>query len=355
MDKTGLGPRTMWLSLAIGVALAVFTPNAYSADSKPSPIVGQLVDPVLLRGIEDVHVDGETVYLPCREGKRLTLCSITDPAKPEIISSFTHATLGPVAGFAKHGDTLYLVSQSNSRLLIVDATDKTDLLLLGAVAVGSGVLYKVAYRDGYCYVAGQGEKKLYVVDVRNPRQPAVLGSVPVTTEDDGPFSVLLRGDYALLGTIFGKRNRLAVVNVATPTEPRLVNQIFDPVMGHTSGDVVGDLFFAVNWDANAFLVIDLADSANPKLIAKLVDERLGKPNRCVVGGNRAYLPMVEGDGVAVVDTSDPMNPRFLTSYRNPVLKKTYGAAVCDDLLVVGARGGNSLLILDRSRLEIPVE
>jgi len=335
------------------VLLANFSPAAAAESHGPSPVVGQVIDPIQLRGIEDVYIDGNLAYLPCREGKRLTICSIENPQAPVVVSSFTHPELGPVAGFAKEGDLLYLASQSNSRLLVVDATDKTALRLLGSVAVGNGVLYKVVYRDGYCYVAAQSEKKLYVVDVRDPSRPVIAGSVAVTTEDDGPFSVLLRGDHALLGTIFGHHNRLAVVDIQDPTAPRLINQLLDPVMGHTSGEVVGDLFFAVNWDVNAFLVIDLADTANPKLVAKLVDKRLGKPNRCVVSGDRAYLPMVEGHGVAVVDISDPMQPRFLTAYPDPRLKKTYGAAILGDLLVVGAREGNSLLLLNRQGLEGP--
>ncbi|MFT4588795.1 MAG: hypothetical protein ACI8QF_002903, partial [Limisphaerales bacterium] len=112
-----------------------------------------------------------------------------------------------------------------------------------------------------------------------------------------------------------------------------------------------DLFFAVNWDKNAFLVFDVANIAKPKLAAKLIDKRLGKPNRCVVSGDRAYLPMVEGDGVAVVDIANPLKPRFLKSFRDPMLNKTYGVAVRDGLLYVGAREGNSLVIFDRHALE----
>jgi hypothetical protein len=322
--------------------------------SSPSPIVGQLVDPVRLRGIEDVFIEGDYAYLPCREGQRLTICSIKDPANPRVVSSFTNDELDHAAGCAINGNVIYLASQTNHRLLVIDATDKSALRLIGTVLIGEpgkGVLYKVAYRDGYCYVAHLTAKKLFVVDVRDPIQPVVVGSVAVTTENDGPFSVLLHGDYALVGTIFGHRNRLAVVNVKIPARPQLVTQVFGSAIGHTSGQVVDRLFFAVNWDRNAFLVFDVADTGNPKLYAQLVDKRLGNPNRCVVSGNRAYLPMVTGDGVAILDIADPKTPRFLTSFRDPLFKKTYGIAVRDNLLFVGAREGNSLTILDRRRLE----
>ena len=127
-------------------------------------------------------------------------------------------------GFAIHDDKIYLASQSNQRLLVVDAADKSALRLLGSVHLGAsqeGVLYKVAYRAGHCYVAHQTAKKLLVVDVRAPNRPVVVGSVAVTTENDGPFSVMLHGNYALVGTIFGSRNRLAVVDIENPAKPRL--------------------------------------------------------------------------------------------------------------------------------------
>ena len=162
---------------------------------------------------------------------------------------------------------------------------------------------------------------------------------------------MLHGDYALVGTIFGSRNRLAVVDIKDPAKPRLHTQVFDPAVGQVSGEIVGNLYFTANWDKDAFLVFDVSDPSNPKLAAKLVDTRLGKPNRCVVAGNRAYLPMVQGNGVAIVDIADPMNPRFLTSFQDPVMKKTYGVAVHDGLLFVGAREGNSLLVVDPRTLE----
>lgn len=352
------GARMLNTLFALAIALAstclVLHDGKAMAQSPSTPIVGQLVDPVLLRGIEDVHIEGDYAYLPCREGQRLTICSIEDPANPTVVSSFTHAELDDAAGLAINGNTLYLVSQNAHRLLVVDATDKSALRLLGSVLIGEpgrGVLYKVAYRDGHCYVAHQTAKKLFVVDVRRPSQPHVVASVAVTTKDDGPFSVLLYGDYVLVGTIFGHQNRLAVIDVKNPTLPRLVMQVLGPAIGHASGEVVNSLFFAVNWNMNAFLVFDVADAAKPKLHAELVDERLGNPNRCVVAGDRAYLPMTEGDGVAVVDIGDPSTPRFLTAFRSPVFKKTYGVALRGNLLFLGAREGNSFVVLDRRALE----
>ncbi len=355
MQDTDSSSRNLQLTACMALLGAyLISAGSVVAQSPPDPFVGRLVEPVLLRGVEDVHIVGDYAYLPCREGERLTICSIGDPANPTVVSSFTHPELKHAAGFAIHDDTIYLASQSNQRLLVIDGADKSALRLLGSVRLGNsekGVLYKVAYREGHCYVAHQTEKKLFVVDVRTPSQPVVVGSVAVTTGSDGPFSVMLHGKYALVGTIFGKRNCLAVVDIENRAEPRLCTQVFDPDMGQVSGEIVGDFYFTANWDKDAFLVFDVSDPSNPKLAAKLVDQRLGKPNRCVVAGDRAYLPMVQGDGVAVVDIADPTAPRFLTSFRDPVLKKTYGVAFHDGLLFVGAREGNSLVAMAPRTLE----
>ncbi|MFH1300717.1 MAG: hypothetical protein ABIK07_06620 [Planctomycetota bacterium] len=318
-----------------------------------SPIVGQLVDAVNLVGAEDVYLDGDYAYVPCRQGQRLTICSIKDPAQPKVVSSFSHPLLGSASGFDRNGNTIYVTSMNSSQMLILDATDKTNLRLLGSVSLGGkGRLYKLAYRNGYCFIPNADLKKLFVVDVRNPQEPKIAGSVTVTTENDEPFSVLLRGDFALVGTIRGKQSRLAVIDISDPTQPRLTTQVFGPEIGHVSGQVLDELYYSVNWDKNAFLIFDVADAGNPKLYAKLVDKRLGAPNRCVVSGDRAYLPMVDGNGIAVVDISDPEKPKFVTSFRdNVLLQKTYGAAVQDHLLYVVSRDGSSLVIFDREQLE----
>ena len=317
-------------------------------------IIGQVIDPITLRGVEDVHLEGDLVYLPCREGRRLTICSIADPANPKVLSSFTHERLGPAAGFAIHDEVVFLTSQGNHRLLSVDVSQPSEPRLLGSIVIGSpgkSVLYKVAHQGGFCYVAQQSEKRLYVVDAKDPERLKVVASVAVTDGNDGPFSVTLRNDHAWVGTIFGRRNRLVAIDIGKPTEPRVVGRVWGADIGHASGEFVGNRFFAVNWDRNAFLVFDVRDVARPRLAAKLVDRRLGKPNRCVLAGDRAYLPMVEGDGVAVVDVSDPLKPQFVTAYSDPALKKTYGMAVRGNLLFVGAREGDTLTVLDRASLE----
>lgn len=323
-----------------------------------SPIVGQLVDSEQLNGVEDIFLDGDLAYLPCREGHRLTVCSIRNPAAPEIVGSFRDPDLDETTGFALDGHVAYLASHRSQYLLIVDVSNPAAMKLLGKVRIGQGngkgILYKMAYREGYCYMSHQSEKCLYIVDVRDQSRPQVVSHLQVTTADDGAYCVTLREHYALVGTVFGRHNRLAVVNVQDPAHPRLVGELTGPNLSQVIGTVVGDRLYAAGWPHHAMAVVNLSglsDATLPRVEGELVDPRLREPNRCVIVENRAYLPMVKGDGVAVVDISDPAHPRFVASFSHPLMKRTYGLAARGDFVYAGARTGDSLVILNRHELE----
>ena len=59
----------------LGAYLISHAGNAV-AQSPPDPFVGRLVEPVLLQGVEDVHIVGDYAYLPCREGEDGTLSPV---------------------------------------------------------------------------------------------------------------------------------------------------------------------------------------------------------------------------------------------------------------------------------------
>ena len=357
-----------YMALVALVFLFAVVPGGLSAEqTKRAPVaeatsdsrfLAALVDHKLLRGIEDVHLRQDYAYLPCREGERLTICDISDLRSMRIVSSFVHQELAQATGLAQHGDWLFVTSfapQDRSfapRLLVLNARDKTTIRYVSSLRIGGrGAIYKVRYRDGLCYVAHQTDKKLYVVDVRDPEHPAVLSSVTVTSENDGPFSVLLQGQRVLVGTLWGSRNRLAVVDIRDPRHPAVLQTLTAPDFCTLIGDVVGGCYVTAGYSRNALVVFDISHPDRVEVRGRLQDPRLGKPNRCIVVGNRAYLPMIEGHGIAVVDISDLAHPGFVTAFSHPIFEKTYGIAARGDLLYVGSREGDSLVVLNRHSLE----
>ena len=266
-------------------------------------IVGKIVDHKLLQGVEDVHLQRQLAYLPCGEGRCLTICDVSDVSHPIIAGTFTHPQLQEVAGFAINEDLVYLASHGNQKLMIVDVSDKAHPKFVSSLTLNppggepGGLLYKVLYADGYCYVAHQSAQSVFIVDVNDPLNPRVESAIKITTGDDGPFSVKLIGDVLLCGTIFGKASddRVVAVAVAEKSRPKILHTLADPRLGYAGGGTIeGDYYFVAGWSAEAIVAVDVSLPSKPEIVGALVDERIGKPNRCIVSDGMAFVPMYRG-------------------------------------------------------------
>jgi hypothetical protein len=79
----------------------------------------------------------------------------------------------------------------------------------------------VAVRGGYAYVADQssGLGRLTVVDVHTPSAPRIVGSLTNSTWLNGAYRVRLRGTFAYVSAAYA--HALAAVNISDPAHPRL--------------------------------------------------------------------------------------------------------------------------------------
>ena len=322
-------------------------------------IVGKIVDHSLLQGVEDVHLQQQFAYLPCREGQRLTICDISDASQPTIAGTFAHSQLQQVAGCAINGDLVYLASHGNQTLMTVDVSDKAHPKFVSSLTLNppggeqGGLMYKVSYADGHCYVAHQSAQSVFIVDVNDPFNPRVQSVIKITTGDDGPFSVMLIGDVLLTGTIFGKASddRVVAVDVKDKSRPKILHTVADPRLGYAGGGTIeGDTYFVAGWSAEAIVAVDVSLPSKPEIVGALVDERIGKPNRCIVSDSMAFVPMYRGGGVSLVDVSDPHDMKFRASFWAPDMERAYSVAVRDGHVYAGARRGNSLTIMSKQAL-----
>ncbi len=110
----------------------------------------------------------------------LQIVDVRNPDQPRLYGSFRATSL--VNDLAVVGQVAYLAAGDNG-LQIVDVGDPTRPVLRGKVALspehyanGVAVAGGVAYVSGSFAGAGAGTNQLFTVDVRNPAQPAVLGS-----------------------------------------------------------------------------------------------------------------------------------------------------------------------------------
>ncbi len=74
-------------------------------------------------------------------------------------------------------------------------------------------------RDGFAYVADQSSSgRFAVVDVSNPTNPHIVGSVVNTTWLNGSYRIRLRGNFAFISAV--NTNSVAAIDISDPTNPR---------------------------------------------------------------------------------------------------------------------------------------
>lgn len=332
--------------------------DSYVANNRKAngaSIVGSVVDSTALNDPEDVLIDGDYVYIPTRAGGKLSVYNISNPASPTFVSSFTDSDLTEAVGVAKNGNTIYLVSWHNHKLLILDATDPSNITKTSSIEIGTtegggdpDELRKVFYLDGYAYVTHSHDQKLYIVDVSNPASPSITGSVAT---GDGAFAVFVKGNYAYVGGCF-VGSSLKVIDVSNKTAPSVVKTLSSGNYSCTAGFAnSGNNLYAVYYSSNTFVTFDISDPANTSQIGILSNSSLNSPNRLDVFGNTAYVASAGGDAIVQVNITDPTNPTLSTITANVLLDRAYGIKYSEGKVFAVGRAADSLVILDPSTID----
>ncbi|NJO68105.1 MAG: hypothetical protein HC830_01465 [Bacteroidetes bacterium] len=167
-------------------------------------LVGKIFDPVELNEPEDVLVDGNFAYVPCRVGNNVAIIDISDSYHPKIVSSFRDIELIDAMGVAKNENYLYITSLTNHKCLVVDVSDpykpkKVFSFTVGGDGPTSDRLRKVVYHNGYLYLTHSCEGRLYIADATNPKTPELISSIET---GDGAFAVFIEGNVAYTAGCF---------------------------------------------------------------------------------------------------------------------------------------------------------
>jgi photosystem II stability/assembly factor-like uncharacterized protein len=303
---------------------------------------------------EDVLIDGNNAYVPNRDGNNLTVIDIANPKKPRIVSSFRDPELLDAMGVDKHGDILYVTSLTNHKLLILDAHHPKNMRKLSSLTIGgegrsTDRLRKVVYADGYVYLTHSSEGKLYIVDVRNPQSPVIVGS---TATGDGAFAAVIHGNYAYVGGCFPGAS-LKVIDIADKTAPKVINTLYDAEKYGCicSFQINGKYLYTVAYSSNAFITFDISDPSRPVEAGYLRSNLLDGPGRLVLDGSAAYVINSINDSFATIDISDPKSPRLVHILNDRQLEKAYGLAYSKGHSYIAGRDSRSLVVLEMAKLK----
>jgi len=322
-------------------------------------LVGSLYDSKELDEPEDVLIDGQIAYVPCRGSNNLAVIDISQPATPRLLSSFRDPELLDAMGVSKYKQYVYITSFSNRKCIVVDASDPKELKKVYSFTVGEGgpgadKLRKVLYHEGYLYLTHDDESKLYIADARTPSRPKMISSV--STGNDGTFAVFVKGHYAFTGGCFSagpvKVGRsLRVIDVSDKLHPKLVATVSDSARYGcicSFQEFQGKLI-SIGYSSNSLIAFDISNPLKTSEIGYLRSDQLYGPNRVVVMGNKAYIINSINDTFVQIDISSPQQPRIDYVAPSWKLKKVYGMAGKNGLLYMAGRDSRMFTVVDPTK------
>ncbi|HEQ98515.1 MAG TPA: T9SS type A sorting domain-containing protein [candidate division Zixibacteria bacterium] len=262
-------------------------------------------DPLNARLVESIEVPGSTLGVTAfgsyvfvaGVAAGLQIIDVYDPGEPYIAGEY--ATPGKIFDIDADADYIYAARTGwgigKSRIQIVkysesgfetlselefDGPDVTDL------QIDENYLYLVEYGTGF-----------HIVDVNNPENPSLTGSLPISGR---PLSLHTVGETAFIGT---DAAGLLMVDITSKTSPALLGAYngIGPIYG-----IVSDQQYAYLADANSGLkIVDITDPQNPVLAGSLDID--GSARDLELDGDLIYL-VDSKNGLQVINILDPQNP-----------------------------------------------
>ncbi|MEP7361902.1 MAG: hypothetical protein ABI972_01490 [Acidobacteriota bacterium] len=170
------------------------------------------------------------------------------------------------------------------------------------------------------------------------RPPGSLELVGLLRDDralNQAHDVELEGDLAFVP---GKGGSLAIIDVRSPSAPRLISSLVDPVEFADAETVLpmGDVLLLGTRD---FFAIDISDPAKPRVLKKIADRpRIDLINGMARLGNHVLTANKSGY-IGVIDVADPKNPKYVGALHTAA---TGGPQMPHDIAV----WGNHAIVVD---------
>ena len=219
----------------------------------------------------DIKIAGDLAVVGVQEfgsSFGLLILDISDPANPVELSRFDQESWQGVHNLFLHGDRLYLAHGLNPGLSIVDISDPSAPLVSGFwqhEGDFSNVVHDVFIRDRLAVVSDLFSGLVFL-DLTDPDAPTMLAALPFA---EGIHSAWAVGDYVYCNQEFGGwKRRLYVVDISDPRQPQVVHSFGSgpppegPILGPHNPWVHNGLLYWAYYEAG-LRVFDLLDPARP--------------------------------------------------------------------------------------------
>ena len=197
---------------------------------------------------------------------------------------------------------------------IFDISDQTSPVLKSYITLlGS---YQVAVQGNYAYVPSSGGFVLYVVNITNPTNPTVTGSVNIGSASGSLYSCVVSGNYCYVAT---QNKGLTVIDVTNPASPTQVYQEGGTTNKSFGVAISGTTLYTTNyqtaspWTVRYLKTWDVSTPTAPVLLNTYTLPANTKPGNLSLSGNTAYVSDINVSRIHLIDVTTPTSPNFLST------------------------------------------
>ncbi len=277
----------------------------------------------------DIAVQGPYLYLALES--HLQVINIEDPMQPRAEGSLSLNSYGDLQALALAGSLALVVSDDGSiggRLYVVDVRDPKNPALRARMNLAEGV-GDVTVREQLVYLTTE-DKGVVVFDISDPDQPVRLGDWADSSHYYRRY-ISFDQDHVYVS----KDGNLLVIEVLFPAHPLLAGQTNLGV--YIEGLAVREGRAYLHFDRK-LKIVDVSDPLDMREIG-VTDTLTHNHGGMALAGSLALV--AESDGLRFIDISDPENPRpvgavatYPLESRNVVVQGNVLFAATDQALFV---------------------
>jgi hypothetical protein len=285
--------------------------------------------------VRGVFVSGRYAYVAA-SGTGFAIFDISNPSYPKFISSDNATQASDVVVSGRYA----YIAGGVDGMTIYDIYAPAGPQRITTI-LGGGSIDNIKLRGRYLYAADSVNGQIYIIDVSNPGNPAVVGSIASA----GAFGIAVDGDFLYSVNVRNSSDVFDVFYVRDPSNPQYVTTYNDGNVVGNGGIAVSGAYAYAALSNGTVDVLDVTIPGAPLKVATI--SGFNDPNYLTVAGNYLYVGDFNGGTLKIIDISSSTAPRVIKSIS---VGNVWGATVSGHYVYSGTAKG--LTIVDIGGAEV---